>query len=540
MGKLRCLFALGEWEPLASTIQNNWPSATNDERLDMAPMAAAAAWSLNDWDSMDDYIATMRGDSPDRSFYKAILAVHRNQFPRALAHIAKARDMLDPELTPLLGENYGRTYNIMVRAQMLSELEEIIQSKQNADQPDRQITMRKTWMKRLQGCQPEVEVWQRIIQVRTLVLQPKDDPAMWIRFANLCRKSERMQLADKTINSLLEVPSYHFRGNQNIKAPPDVVYAQLKFMWANGSKADAFQHLFDFTKKLSQDLQKETPERSGRATVFTDKLDEISRLLARCYYKQGAWQSERKQVWDQDNIKDILEAYYWATHYDPKWYKAWHTWALTNNDVVNHLQTSGHAQIDDVEGRQLMSCIISAVEGFFRSISLANEDALQDTLRLLTLWFKFGSHEDVSHAMARGFESVNIDTWLEVIPQIIARIQTPSANIRRTIDMLLINIGKTHPQALIYPLTVASKSPSASRKDAAIAILNRMKEHSAKLVEQALLVSQELIRIAILWHELWHEGLEEASRAYYNDKNPDAMVEILEPLHDLIEAVCIN
>ena len=107
----------------------------------------------------------------------------------------------------------------MVRAQMLSELEEIIAYKQFADQPERQQTIRKTWVKRydychrkfvhmlnvirLQGCQPDVEVWQRILQVRTLVLSPDDDPAMWIKFANLCRKSERMLLAEKTINSLL-------------------------------------------------------------------------------------------------------------------------------------------------------------------------------------------------------------------------------------------------------------------------------------------------------------------------------------------------
>lgn len=37
----------------------------------------------------------------------------------------------------------------MVRAQMLSELEEIILYKQNADQPDRQQSIRRTWMKRL-------------------------------------------------------------------------------------------------------------------------------------------------------------------------------------------------------------------------------------------------------------------------------------------------------------------------------------------------------------------------------------------------------
>lgn len=61
--------------------------------------------------------------------------------------------------------------------------------------------------------------------------------------------------------------------------------------------------------------------------------------------------------------------------------------------------------------------VVQAVEGFFRSISLRNEDALQDTLRLLTLWFKYGAHDEVSHAMASGFSTVEVDTWLEVIPQ---------------------------------------------------------------------------------------------------------------------------
>ena len=48
-----------------------------------------------------------------------------------------------------------------------------------------------------------MEVWQRILQVRALVLSPEDDPVMWIKFANLCRKSDRMFLAEKTISSLL-------------------------------------------------------------------------------------------------------------------------------------------------------------------------------------------------------------------------------------------------------------------------------------------------------------------------------------------------
>ena len=46
-----------------------------------------------------------------------------------------------------------------------------------------------------------------------------------------------------------------------------------------------------------------------------------------------------------------------------------------------------------------------------------------------------------------------------------------------------------------------------------------------------LQVSQELIRMAILWHEQWHEALEEASRLYFGDSNVPGMLAILSPLH---------
>ena len=52
-----------------------------------------------------------------------------------------------------------------------------------------------------------------------------------------------------------------------------------------------------------------------------------------------------------------------------------------------------------------------------------------------------------------------------------------------------------------------------------------------------MVVSEELIRVAILWHELWHEGLEEASRLFFSEKNAPGMIATLEPLHKMIEAV---
>lgn len=103
------------------------------------------------------------------------------------------------------------------------------------------------------------------------------------------------------------------------------------------------------------------------------------------------------------------------------------------------------------------------------------------------------------------------------------------------INQLLIDIGKHHPQALVYPLTVANKSASTARRTAAYKILKTMCEHSPNLVQQAVMVSDELLRVAILWHELWHEALEEASRLYFAENNVKGMYEVLEPLHAMLE-----
>ena len=68
--------------------------------------------------------------------------------------------------------------------------------------------------------------------------------------------------------------------------------------------------------------------------------------------------------------------------------------------------------------------VVPAISGFVRSIALGRDRALQDTLRLLTMWFKYGASPAVDEAVTRGFAVISVDTWLDVTPQIIARIHT--------------------------------------------------------------------------------------------------------------------
>lgn len=112
LGRLRCLYALGEWESLSGTVEDFWPNASDEQRQEVAPLAVAASWALLQWDAMDEYADAMNIELPDRAFYRAILAVHRNQFQKAHASIAQARDLLQTEL--VANEDYTRAYPYVI------------------------------------------------------------------------------------------------------------------------------------------------------------------------------------------------------------------------------------------------------------------------------------------------------------------------------------------------------------------------------------------------------------------------------------------
>lgn len=559
MGKMRCLHALGEWKVLSDFAQEKWNQASLEHRRSIAPLAAAAAWGRRQWELMDSYLGVMREQSPDRSFFGAILAIHRNQFEEAAMYIEKARNGLDTELSALLGESYNRAYNVVVRVQMLAELEEIITYKQNVGDPEKQESMRQTWNKRLLGCQQNVEVWQRMLKVRALVTSPRENLDMWIKFANQCRKSNRMGLAERSLASLETVVS-DGNGTRAI-TPPEVTYARLKFNWASGHQWDSLQMLKEFTANLTEDFTRFNSlimahtEHNGMngvngmsETNHTDVLalrerigdvGKFRRLLAKSYLKLGEWQTAlQRGDWKAEHVREVLNAYSAATKYNRDSYKAWHAWALANFDVVTTIANQASrdgATMAMVPAHIVTEHVIPAIRGFLRSISLSSTSSLQDTLRLLTLWFTHGGDHEVNTVVSEGFTAVKIDTWLAVTPQLIARINQPNIRVRSAIQRLLAEVGKTHPQALVYPLTVAMKSNVARRSQSASNIMENMRHHSAKLVEQADQVSHELIRVAVLWHELWHEGLEEASRLYFGDHNVEGMFTTLAPLHDMLD-----
>ncbi|XP_076166943.1 serine/threonine-protein kinase Tor isoform X1 [Ptiloglossa arizonensis] len=537
LGEMRCLEALGEWGQLHDVATKQWSDQSDETKQRMSRMAAAAAWGLSQWESMEKYVSLIPKDTQDGAFYRAVLAIHDEQYNVAHQLIDSARDLLDTELTAMAGESYQRAYNAMVEVQKLAELEEVIQFKLV---PERRSTIKSMWWERLQGGQRLVEDWQKIIQVHTLVVSPQDDMYTWLKYASLCRKNGSLALCHKTLVMLLGSDPSLTPDQPLSTTHPQVTFAYCKHMWVANKREEAYSQLQNFVQTSLQ------PTTLSVVNQEDEKQQEArKRLLARCYLKLGEW-LEALQGINEHSIPAVLSYYARATEDDPTWYKAWHAFAYTNFETVlfyKHQQGDSNAECTPGNGTRsnfsssqyISKFTVPAVEGFFRSINLSHGNSLQDTLRLLTLWFDYGQWPEVYEAIVEGIRLIEINTWLQVIPQLIARIDTPRALVGRCIHHLLIDIGKTHPQALVYPLTVASKSASHARKTAANKILKSMCEHSPTLVQQAMMASDELIRVAILWHELWHEGLEEASRLYFGERNVQGMFDTLEPLHAMLE-----
>merc|ERR1719270_2504428 len=396
--------------------------------------------------------------------------------------------------------------------------------------PERRSTIKDMWWSRLQGCQRVVEDWQRILQVRSLVLEPADHQRTWLKYASLCRKSNRLQLSHKTLVTILGVdPSL----NPDQPLPftlPQATFAYCKHLWGSSQQEMAFSQLHNFVKKFLHPRSVQLTAAASPDLEAERQLGETRKLLARCYLKLGSWQ-EALQGLNEASIPTVLQYYTAATEHDSTWYKAWHAWAVMNFETVLFYKHSSGG----LSPNHISLYGVPALQGFVRSISLSQGSNLQDALRLLTLWFDYGYYNDMYEALNEGLRTIDINTWLQVIPQLIARIDTPRMKVSRLIHQLLTDVGKHHPQALIYPLTVASKSSTPARRTAANKILHKIREHSDNLVNQALMVSDELIRVAILWHEQWHEALEEASRLYFGDRNIQGMLAKLQPLHALLE-----
>jgi hypothetical protein len=148
------LLALGEFvelEECALALKNHLKAAEQVEEhplwmAEVQKLGANAAWMLGNWKSLEEFL---EGDileskhdvelNNNASFYRAILAVHKENYSLAMSLIHETREQLSETISSLLSESYSRAYRAMVSMQILAEMEEVVELKQSSSKPTMEV-----------------------------------------------------------------------------------------------------------------------------------------------------------------------------------------------------------------------------------------------------------------------------------------------------------------------------------------------------------------------------------------------------------------
>lgn len=490
----------------------------------VAPYAAAAAHNTREWALMEKYLDRIPFSDEDGNFYRAICAVSRQQWSAAQSFIDAAREQADVEMTALAAESYMRAYSAAIRLQQLVELEEIMSVRTLECSPQVPLrtvqSMRESislrWNKRFASMGRQPDFMRRVLGVRALLFAPGEQVNSWLLYASVCARTDRVHSNRRAITQLLGTPDWESPGGFDVVAAlePDgensrALVGALKFLWRNGKRSEALASLELLLHRLAT-------RKSGHKDAGLSKM----------YIRLASWQRSMKAgaAPDEMTLQRVVQSCLMATHFDTT-YKASHLWALTNFELIQYYERFGSEKVRPF--------LLPALQGFFDAILLSASRTLcfPDVLRIMTLWFRHAALSEVEEALREGFRRVPIDTWIVVIPQLIARMHSPQSVVRRLVHELLVQLAAVHPQALVFPLAVASKSTTTARRTAALAVLARMRLHSPVLVEQALMVGAELIGASVVLHEQWLEALEDAAGFFYTSENIPGFLKRLAPLH---------
>lgn len=324
-------------------------------RNQVSTLAAKAAWSLQAWDRLEHYVLILDAKSVDGAFLRSLVAMQKGNYEEAQRYVNTTRDLLSVQLPALVGESYQRAYDVFVSVQELAELEDIIELKTSMftislcslllflffsplfrflmrfsaakDNEGRKEVILNTWNARLEGIQPDLEVWRRLLRIRSIYCHPLEQYHGWIKFASLCRHEGQLNLARKTLEELLgkEVRNFLLIRNLTCKQQvallkstnwstsqisglhPEVTFAYFKQIFVENEKNQMYA--FNALQKLAAHL---------------DTCEGNTRLKAHIALRLGRWQLELQWHNETTNNTDksdiipyVLQYFEEATKNDP-------------------------------------------------------------------------------------------------------------------------------------------------------------------------------------------------------------------------------
>ncbi|CAD8129655.1 unnamed protein product [Paramecium sonneborni] len=248
------------------------------------------------------------------------------QLDEAKIQVRKSRERLDGLVTGLLQESYDR--DGVLKLQQLVEMEEIIEIKQfenkvqKAAQENvgeysyiklldeleiRKKKLKNIWHDSLSGAPKDIDVWYRLLLTRQLYLPKIHDLDIWIKFAKLCLKRQKMVLCKSTIEILKE----QFQNQGQAPLPVTLHIFNMQFEY---SHAKHEIQILDQVRKYFTNQEQ------------ISSID--SKLKAKTFFTLGKWAYERAE--STSDLEQITKQFDESLQYNSTYAKACHYYVSKN------------------------------------------------------------------------------------------------------------------------------------------------------------------------------------------------------------------
>ena len=543
--KIRCYDALTQWELVLE--KSNEFLSENMDFGDVAQYSARASIQLGRWDLLEKYAERINSRREDNNYYDAIVAISHNDMRAARTSIKKSRRYLENFLVGINRQTYHNNYDKLIRLQILSEMEEIIAFKEfiasvSGDNSidgsnyeiltsDKLIAKKKAellelWADRIEGIEKNMSYWLEIISVRTLLFKKSEMMPIMFRFAQLAIQKRKLGLCQRIFAELQEEitnikdgeilfninptntsnpPTPVIRGRKifvaHTNSPTSILKPELKHIVELPAEfqLSKFEKMYKL-KELNNEQIYESIQEFFESTVVD------SSLKAKYCRKLGFWLAESSTEDSATGFDRVLKLFKDSLKFDDKVAKTWHLFGLTNYKRILQVTSVGEADRDANIDLDLKGFIVDAVNGFIKSISLGGPEfteTLQDTLKLLELWFKFGDLSSIQEAVRNSYDKIDLTCWLNVVPQMIAKLDMKNNAMLSNVLDLLEYVGDKYPQGIIFQLMLASQSKTDRRRSSALKVINKLREKYPVFVREAETISVELHKVAIWQEEEW-------------------------------------
>ncbi|OAF69217.1 Target of rapamycin [Intoshia linei] len=574
-GQMRCAKSLGKWDDLLY-MADNWVKPNSSVESEIAYLVTLGSWKRDNYYLMSEYLKYVIPNTFDYHFFSAFIFALKLDYIKSSQHIEQCRDIIYPRVVGKYVDNYTRIYTDIINLQVIVELEECIELGEVKD-TYRSNQIKRKWDARLKEAEKNMIVWNKILEYRKDSHSSEKNLDSILDFSELCQLEGRFNLASTILESMkntkLTQINREFIRNENVR----LTMESIKVLWSQDCCEEAIKSMELFLIETISifenrlNLPPADPEFANPLNSEGDMKIQISpKLRSKACILLSSWKwslrpeeplnvikyYEEASRCDFDSYETLskLASIYYSTALG-----LLHKHVLVNSNSKYALSTDIHleqlknvskedndnyirrdtieSENDDEKSqhyKDILAYCISALRNFFCAIRIDSNNALQDTLRILTLWFDFGNTPIVYKELCEGIQAMHVENWLQVIPQLIARIGTERTYVNQLIMQTLLNIGKLHPQAIIYSLVVATKSENKLRLAAADNLIHCLKRDHNKIVTEAIMISRELVRIANLWHEQISAKFDEISRISNDKSNQGKITKVLSELNSII------